>query len=250
MPRARVLASVHSWVPSLLNLNPESCYLSFSMELETQAGRDEIEGAFSFVADDCELDVVAPETPEQKMARAIEDMPGTPRLGDMLVFPYVYPPLWAVLSAPLTAILSPAFLTANNIAPSEITLVPAQFDPTPLANGEVDGWFSFVTNEPNDLGLKGFKVTTMLLADTGYPLVSETYVVKTDTTAEIRPVTLGQRHQLRHVRQRHRAPRPSREVVEPDPREDLVDHRALRPRPQLDSAQLVDRPRPALVQQA
>jgi two-component system, chemotaxis family, sensor kinase CheA len=72
-------------VPPLVNLNPESCYLSFTMELETTASREEIEGAFSFVADDCELDVVAPETPAQKMARAIEEMPETPRLGDMLV---------------------------------------------------------------------------------------------------------------------------------------------------------------------
>ena len=72
-------------VPPLMNLNPESCYLSFFMELETATNREEIEGAFSFVIDDCELDVVAPETAGQKMARAIEEMPETPRLGDMLV---------------------------------------------------------------------------------------------------------------------------------------------------------------------
>lgn len=72
-------------VPPLVNLNPESCYLSFFMELETAANREDIEGAFSFVIDDCELDVVAPETPDQKLARAIEEMPETPRLGDMLV---------------------------------------------------------------------------------------------------------------------------------------------------------------------
>lgn len=72
-------------VPPLLSLDPESCYLSFVMQLRTAASRDDIEGAFSFVIDDCELDVVAPETPEQKLARAIEDMSGTPRLGDMLV---------------------------------------------------------------------------------------------------------------------------------------------------------------------
>lgn len=72
-------------VPPLLSLNPESCYLNFTMELRTTASRDDIEGAFSFVIDDCELDVVAPETQDQKLTRAIEDMPGTPRLGDMLV---------------------------------------------------------------------------------------------------------------------------------------------------------------------
>jgi len=72
-------------VPPLVNLNPESCYLSFRMQLKTKASREDIEGAFSFVMDDCELDVVAPETADQKLTRALEDMPGTPRLGDMLV---------------------------------------------------------------------------------------------------------------------------------------------------------------------
>lgn len=72
-------------VPPLVNLNPESCYLSFYMDLETTSSRDDIEGAFSFVLDDCELDVIEPETPQQKLARAIEEMPETPRLGDMLV---------------------------------------------------------------------------------------------------------------------------------------------------------------------
>lgn len=72
-------------VPSLANLNPETCYLSFGMELESAASREEVEGAFSFVADDCQLDVSAPETHEQKLARQLEEMPETPRLGDMLV---------------------------------------------------------------------------------------------------------------------------------------------------------------------
>ncbi len=72
-------------VPPLVRLNPESCYLSFFMELETAATREDIEGAFSFVADDCELDVVSPETEGQKFARAIDAMPEIPRLGDMLV---------------------------------------------------------------------------------------------------------------------------------------------------------------------
>lgn len=72
-------------VPPLEKLNPENCYLSFLMELETDSQREDIVGAFSFVMDDCELDVVEPETPGQRLARAIEEMPETPRLGDMLV---------------------------------------------------------------------------------------------------------------------------------------------------------------------
>ena len=37
-------------VPSLVNLNPETCYLSFDMELDSQSTREDVEGAFSFVA--------------------------------------------------------------------------------------------------------------------------------------------------------------------------------------------------------
>ncbi len=72
-------------VPSLASMNPETCHMSFGMELESACTRADVEGAFSFVADDCELNVVAPETPGQKLARRIEEMPATPRLGDMLL---------------------------------------------------------------------------------------------------------------------------------------------------------------------
>jgi ABC-type nitrate/sulfonate/bicarbonate transport system substrate-binding protein len=76
------------------------------------------------------------------------------------------------------------FLKANNLDPSKIDKVPVQFDPTPITTGTVDGWFSFITNEPITIAGKGFPVTTFLLADYNYPLVSEVYVVRTaDITA-------------------------------------------------------------------
>jgi len=93
-------------VPSLVDMNPETCYLSFAMVLESAAKRDDVEGAFSFVADDCELEVRAPESPEQKLVRAIEDMPATPRLGDMLVS------VGAVSQSQLTEVLSKQEQTA------------------------------------------------------------------------------------------------------------------------------------------
>ena len=77
-----------------------------------------------------------------------------------------------------------AFLKANNIDASKITKVPAQFDPTPLANRQVDGWFSFVTNEPNLLKVKGVDTYTFLLNDYNYPLDHHTYFVKTDTLTD------------------------------------------------------------------
>ncbi len=74
-----------------------------------------------------------------------------------------------------------AFIKAAGLDASKIKVVPVQFDPLPLTQGTVDGWFSFITNEPNELRSKGFDVTTFLLADQGYPLVSETYFTPTQT---------------------------------------------------------------------
>jgi len=77
-----------------------------------------------------------------------------------------------------------SFLKANNITASQITEVPVQFDPTPLAAGQVDGWFSFITNEPIELANKGYQTVTFLLNDFNYPLVSETYMVDKATLSD------------------------------------------------------------------
>ncbi len=74
-----------------------------------------------------------------------------------------------------------AFVAANKLDESKITVVPVQFDPQGLVNGEVDAWFSFVTNEPNALRAEGIEVEVFLLADQGYPLVSQILFTKLDT---------------------------------------------------------------------
>ncbi len=74
-----------------------------------------------------------------------------------------------------------AFLKANHINPSSITTVPVQYDLTPLTSGTVDGWLGYIYDEPIALRSQGFKVETFLLADYGYPLAGNVYVV-TDTT--------------------------------------------------------------------
>ncbi len=81
-----------------------------------------------------------------------------------------------------------AFVKASGIDDSKINKVPAQFDPQPLVNGETDTWFSFVTNEPNTLKVKGVDTYNFLLADFGYPLVSEVYFCTKDTLANKRDV--------------------------------------------------------------
>ena len=74
-----------------------------------------------------------------------------------------------------------AFLKANSIDPSKITKDTVGFDPTPLTQGQEDGWFSFITNEPIALGIKGFQTKTFLLNDFNYPEIGNVFIVTTDS---------------------------------------------------------------------
>lgn len=71
-----------------------------------------------------------------------------------------------------------AFLKANGVPASAVPVVTIQFDPTPLATGQVDGLIGFYTNEAVQVALQGVPVHTMLLNDFGYPLLEELYIVR------------------------------------------------------------------------
>lgn len=79
-----------------------------------------------------------------------------------------------------------AFLKANNIDPARIKKIPVQFDPLPLAAGQVDGWFSLVTNEPVGLAVQGIKTSTFLLNDFGYPGIGNVFIATLDSVATVR----------------------------------------------------------------
>ena len=72
-----------------------------------------------------------------------------------------------------------ALLVINEIDPSEVTKVPVEYDPSPLVNGEVDGFLAYVTNESITVEAQGHEVTNLLFADNGLPFVAES-VVTTD----------------------------------------------------------------------
>ncbi|MBO0899485.1 ABC transporter substrate-binding protein [Cellulomonas sp. zg-ZUI199] len=72
-----------------------------------------------------------------------------------------------------------ALLAINEIDPSEVTKVPVEYDPSPLVNGEVDGFLAYVTNESITVESEGHPVTNLLFADNGLPFVAES-VVTTD----------------------------------------------------------------------
>ena len=77
-----------------------------------------------------------------------------------------------------------AFLNIVKIPESSVDIVPVQFDPSPLAAGTVDGWYSFITNEPFLLAAKGVATKTWLLYDYGYRLYSGTYCVRTSSLSD------------------------------------------------------------------
>jgi ABC-type nitrate/sulfonate/bicarbonate transport system substrate-binding protein len=74
-----------------------------------------------------------------------------------------------------------ALLRANDLeegdGPDQVRKIPVDFEPTPLENGEVQGFFSFITNEPNILRVKGLDVGTLNLSDVGITLYQQIYTV-------------------------------------------------------------------------
>ncbi|KHL10672.1 secreted protein [Mumia flava] len=84
-----------------------------------------------------------------------------------------------------------ALLASNGLTRDDMEIVSVQFDPTPLSKGEVDGWVSYVTNEPLSLAANGFPNTTMLFADNGLPLVGESILISQQAIDEERDLVKG-----------------------------------------------------------
>lgn len=79
-----------------------------------------------------------------------------------------------------------AILNANGISPDEVEVVPVDFDPTPLMNGDVDGFMAYLTNEALTVELAGYEVTNLPYAENGVPYVAETFSVTDDYLADNR----------------------------------------------------------------
>lgn len=74
-----------------------------------------------------------------------------------------------------------ALLAANGIDPSELEIVPVQYDPAPLTNGEVDGFMAYLTNESITVAATGVATANLPFADNGLPFVAETFTVTEET---------------------------------------------------------------------
>src|SRR4051794_13558417 len=79
-----------------------------------------------------------------------------------------------------------ALLAANDIDPSQVTVVPVQYDPSVLVNGEVDGFVAYLTNESITVQSQGHEVTNLPFADNGLPFVAETFTATQETIDEHR----------------------------------------------------------------
>ncbi|MFZ3453575.1 ABC transporter substrate-binding protein [Arthrobacter sp. 7Tela_A1] len=78
-----------------------------------------------------------------------------------------------------------ALMEVNGIDPSSLEKVPVQYDPQPLINGDVDGFFGYLTNEVLTLELSGHKTAVLPFADNGLPFIAESFVT-TDENIETR----------------------------------------------------------------
>lgn len=79
-----------------------------------------------------------------------------------------------------------ALCTLNNLDINQIEIVPTQYDPAPLVSGQVDCLLCWETDLPVAMTMQGVENTTMLMADHGYAVHSQTYIATEDSIANRR----------------------------------------------------------------
>jgi two-component system chemotaxis sensor kinase CheA len=72
-------------LPDAASMDPESCYLAFSVGFESAAPKSEIEAVFDFVREDSDIRIVPGEEQIDAYVRAIRAMPENDRIGDVLI---------------------------------------------------------------------------------------------------------------------------------------------------------------------
>ncbi|MEM6635083.1 MAG: ABC transporter substrate-binding protein [Pseudomonadota bacterium] len=79
-----------------------------------------------------------------------------------------------------------ALCTLNDVDINAIEIVPTQYDPAPLVAGQVDCLLCWETDLPVAMTVQDVENTTMLMADYGYALHSQTYIATEDAIANRR----------------------------------------------------------------
>ena len=79
-----------------------------------------------------------------------------------------------------------ALCDINGVDIDAIDRDPTQYDAAPLVNGQVDSLLSWETDLPVAMTVQGIDNQTMLLADHGYAVHSQTYIVTEEALANRR----------------------------------------------------------------
>ena len=73
-------------MPAAAEMDPESCYIGFEIQLQTRSSKADIERVFDFVREDCDLRILAPNSKLSEYIKHIQELPeDTMRLGEILV---------------------------------------------------------------------------------------------------------------------------------------------------------------------
>ncbi|EPX77080.1 Hydroxymethylpyrimidine ABC transporter, substrate-binding component [Litoreibacter arenae DSM 19593] len=84
-----------------------------------------------------------------------------------------------------------ALCALNDVDINQIEIVPTQYDPAPLVSGQVDCLLCWETDLPVAMTIQGVDNTTMLMADHGYSVHSQTYIATEDSIANRRAELVG-----------------------------------------------------------
>ncbi len=79
-----------------------------------------------------------------------------------------------------------ALCTINDVDIDAIEVIPTQYDAAPLVAGQVDCLLCWATDLPVAMAIQGIEAVTMLMADHGYAVHSQTYIATDDTLANRR----------------------------------------------------------------
>ena len=73
-------------MPAAAEMDPESCYIGFEIQLQTRSSKADIERVFDFVREDCDLRILPPNSKLSEYIAHIRELPeDTMRLGEILV---------------------------------------------------------------------------------------------------------------------------------------------------------------------
>lgn len=84
-----------------------------------------------------------------------------------------------------------ALCTLNGVDINQIEIVPTQYDAAPLVAGQVDCLLCWATDLPVAMTIQGVENVTMLMADFGYAVHSQTYIATTDSIRDRRAELIG-----------------------------------------------------------